>query len=273
MEIRFTKMHGNGNDFVLIDEMKGTVIPDEMKGGFAALYCDRRFGIGADGVLFISPSEKADVKMRLFQQDESEAEMCGNGIRCLAKYAFDAGLAAGTCTVETLAGIMPVEMGYDGDGEFWATIQMVDPAFARSAIPAIGEGEYEEEIDGFTVYAANTGVPHAVIFVDDVAAVEVPAAAPRIRHHPSFPKGANVNFVQVTGEDGIRIRTFERGVEGETESCGTGATASAVVAHRLGRVGAEVHVETNGGPLVIRCGETTTMQGPAVTVFSGVIVG
>lgn len=273
MHIPFTKLHGNGNDFILIDETAGTVIPDEMKPGFAALYCDRRFGIGGDGVLFLLPSETADVRMRLFQQDESEAEMCGNGIRCLAKYAHDAGYVQETCTVETMAGTMAVSMGYDDEGEFWAEIEMVDPAFERSAIPAIGEGEYKEQIGPFTVYAANTGVPHAVIFVEDVEAVDVAAAAPQVRRHPSFPRGANVNFVEVTGEASIRIRTFERGVEGETESCGTGATASAAVAHRLGLVGAEVGVETNGGPLVIVCGERTLMRGPAATVFSGVIEG
>jgi len=271
MQIPFTKLEGNGNDFILIDETAGTVIPDEMKGSFAALYCNRRFGIGGDGVLYLMPSTGADVRMRLFQPDESEAEMCGNGIRCLAKYAHDAGYVKETCTVETMAGTMPVSMGYNGDGEFWAEIEMGDPAFERSAIPAVGEGEYKEQIGPFTVYAVNTGVPHAVIFVEDVAAVDIEAAAPQIRRHPSFPKGANVNFVQVTGKASIKIRTFERGIEGETESCGTGATASAAVAHHLGLVGAEVQVETNGGPLVITCGERTLMRGPAATVFTGAI--
>jgi len=271
MQIPFTKLEGNGNDFILIDETAGTVIPDEMKSGFAALYCNRRFGIGGDGVLYLMPSTVTNVRMRLFQPDESEAEMCGNGIRCLAKYAYDAGYVKETCAVETMAGTMPVSMGYNGDGEFWAEIEMGDPAFERSAIPAVGEGEYKEQIGPFTVYAVNTGVPHAVIFVEDVAAVDIEAAAPQIRRHPSFPKGANVNFVQVTGKASIKIRTFERGIEGETESCGTGATASAAVAHHLGLVGEEVQVETNGGPLVITCGERTLMRGPAATVFTGAI--
>jgi len=111
MQIPFTKLEGNGNDFILIDETAGTVIPDEMKGSFAALYCNRRFGIGGDGVLYLMPSTGADVRMRLFQPDESEAEMCGNGIRCLAKYAYDAGYVKETCAVETMAGTMPVAMG------------------------------------------------------------------------------------------------------------------------------------------------------------------
>jgi diaminopimelate epimerase len=270
MEIAFTKLQGNGNDFILIDEHNSEVIPEEMKGGFAALYCDRRFGIGADGVLFIQASDKADARMRLFQPDESEAAMCGNGIRCLAKYAYDAGYVEESCSVETGAGVVPVTMRY-ADDEFTATITMPTPAFERSAIPATGTGEYKETIRGSTVYAANTGVPHAVVFVKEIGAVDIATVGPAIRNHPTFPEGANVNFVEDAGSDTLRIRTFERGVEGETESCGTGATASAAVAHHLGYVGETVKVETKGGPLVIRFGEAVTMEGPAETVFAGVI--
>ena len=270
MEIAFTKLQGNGNDFILIDEHNSEVIPEEMKGGFAALYCDRRFGIGADGILFLQASDKADARMRLFQPDESEAAMCGNGIRCLAKYAYDAGYVKESCSVETGAGIVPVMMGY-ADDEFTATITMPTPAFERSAIPATGNGEYKEEIRNFTIYAANTGVPHAVVFVKEIGAVDIATVGPAIRNHPTFPEGANVNFVEDAGSDTLRIRTFERGVEAETFSCGTGATASAAVAHHLGKVGETVKVETKGGPLVIRFGEAVTMEGPAETVFAGVI--
>lgn len=200
MTIAFTKLHGNGNDFILIDEMAGTVIPDDMKAQFAVSYCDRWFGIGADGVLFISPSEKADVRMRLFQPDASEAEMCGNGIRCLAKYAFDHTYTkTKSFSVETLAGVLTVRVGYGNDGDFSATIDMGVPAYAAALIPAIGSGDFAADIDGMTVYVANTGVPHAVIFVDDVEAVDLDAVAPKVRHNALFPKGTNVNFVQVTG--------------------------------------------------------------------------
>jgi diaminopimelate epimerase len=273
MELTFTKMHGNGNDFIVVDEFEKTAIPDEMKGQFAALYCDRRFGIGADGVLYLSKSEKSSLKLRLFQPDESEAEMCGNGIRCLAKYAFDAGYVKESCTVETLAGEMAVTIGYRED-EFFATVTLPAPKFGRSDIPATGEGEYKETIGNFLVHAVNTGVPHAVIIVDAVDTVDVAAAAPAIRHHVSFPKGANVNFVQKTGENAISIRTFERGVEEETLSCGTGAVAAAAVVHKLGLAGPAVSVETRGGPLVVYLENgtnVTRMEGPAVTVFSGVI--
>jgi len=272
MEIHFTKLQGNGNDFVLIDEYKQEIIPEELKGKFAQLYCDRRFGIGADGVLFLGALEKADLSMRLFQPDESEAEMCGNGIRCLAKYAFDAGYAKEICTVATPAGVIPVSMRYAPDGEFLAAISMPEPQFERSRIPAQGEGEYVEEICDYTVYAVNTGVPHAVVFVDELGRVEIGKIGPVIRNHPSFSKGANVNFVERSADANIlRIRTFERGVEDETMSCGTGATASAAMAHHLGYTGKEVTVETNGGKLTIRLGDRTTMEGPANTVFSGII--
>ncbi|MDI6720323.1 MAG: diaminopimelate epimerase [Methanomicrobiales archaeon] len=271
MDIQFTKLQGNGNDFILIDEREGEVIPDEMKGKFALLYCDRRFGVGADGVIYLQKSESADIRMRLFQPDESEAEMCGNGIRCLAKYAFDNEYVKEKCTVETPAGRIGVQMWYSEEGEFWARVQLNRPAFQRPEIPATGEGEYREEINNLTVHAVNTGVPHAVVFVDEIGAVDIGAVAPPIRNHPTFPRGANVNFVERGEGDTLRLRTFERGVEAETTSCGTGAAAAAAIAHRLGLVGDTVPVETTGGPLVIRIGDTLELEGPAYTVYSGFI--
>ncbi|HJJ43288.1 MAG TPA: diaminopimelate epimerase [Methanocorpusculum sp.] len=262
MSLTFTKLHGNGNDFILIDEMNQVIIPDEMKAQFAVVYCDRRFGIGADGVLFISKSDKADIRMRLFQPDSSEAEMCGNGIRCLAKYAFDKEHAKMKAfKVETLAGIMQVRVGYDSEGDFMATINM-------------GKAVYQEscEIDGMTVYSVNTGVPHAVIFVGDVEGVDINEVAPAIRHHKNYPKGTNVNFVQITGQSEIAIRTFERGIEEETLSCGTGSVASALIAAKTGKVHGEIiRVNTIGGPLEITVGDIPLMAGPAVTVFVGEI--
>ncbi|NYT21638.1 MAG: diaminopimelate epimerase [Methanomicrobiales archaeon] len=270
MDLEFMKLHGNGNDFILIDEYGCQCIPDDMKAQFAALYCDRRFGIGGDGVLYLQRSTQADLRMRLFQPDESEAEMCGNGIRCFAKYAFDTGYVEKSCSIETLAGIIRVEMGYEDD-TFQATIDMPDPKFAREDIPATGTGEYRETIDGMEVYAVNTGVPHAVVFVETIEAVSPEETAPPIRHHQTFPKGANVNFVQRAGGDSLKIRTFERGVEGETLSCGTGATAAAAIAYHLGYVTSPVTVETSGGPLIISLGEVTRTTGPATTVFKGII--
>ena len=270
MEIPFAKLHGNGNDFIVIDEYEKIVIPDDMKAQFAAVYCDRRFGIGADGVIYLMKSAKSDLRMRLLQPDESEAEMCGNGIRCLAKFASDARYVKDTCTVETPAGPISVAMENTDDG-FSATVTMTPPQFDRKDIPATGTGEYKERIGDYDVYAVNTGVPHAVIMVDAVDAIDVAAVAPAIRHHPTFPKGANVNFVEKNAENSIRIRTFERGVEDETLSCGTGATASAAVTHKLGLVGETVEIETRGGPLTVYLKDGLRMQGPATTVFSGVI--
>jgi diaminopimelate epimerase len=269
--IYFTKLQGNGNDFVLIDEMEGTVVPDETRRQFAALFCDRRFGIGADGILFLSKSEKADLQMRLFQPDGSEAEMCGNGIRCLAKYARDRDYVKDLCRVETLAGVIRVKMREDAEGEFLATVEMPAPKFARSDIPATGEGEYKEEIAGDTVYAVNTGVPHAVIFVDEIGSVDIREVGPIVRNHASFVNGANVNFVEKAGDNTLRIRTYERGVEEETLSCGTGAMASAAVARKLGMVGDTVQVETWGGPVSVRLGDVNEIEGPARTVFTGAI--
>jgi diaminopimelate epimerase len=272
VEIEFTKLQGNGNDFILIDEYEKVVIPDPMKGEFAASFCDRHFGIGADGVLYLSKAAATgDLRMRLFQPDQSEAEMCGNGVRCFAKYAYDHTLIGKKSVIETKAGLMPVEMDYS-DEDFMTKVLMPEPKFERSDIPATGSGDYKEHIGDYDVFAVNTGVPHAVIFVQSVEAIDISSVAPVIRHHATFPNGANVNFVQKTGTDEIRIRTFERGVEDETLSCGTGATASAVIAHKLGVTGETVHVGTEGGPLNIYLGKETFMEGPASTVFTGTII-
>jgi diaminopimelate epimerase len=268
-ELVFTKLQGNGNDFILIDEIELELLSDEMKPKFASLYTDRRFGIGGDGVLFLAKGEKVPMKMRVFNPDETEAEMCGNGIRCLAKYIVDRGYAKDSFAVETLAGVIQVTARYDPEEEFTATITMPAPGFDRKDIPATGEGEYREEILEYTVYAVNTGVPHAVVFVEEVGAVEMTEIAPAIRNHHTFPSGANVNFVEKSGENALHIRTYERGVEAETLSCGTGAMASAAVARKLGMVGDTVHVETVGGPLTVRLGEKNEMEGPARTVFTG----
>ncbi|HIH44251.1 MAG TPA: diaminopimelate epimerase, partial [Candidatus Methanoperedenaceae archaeon] len=163
-EIAFTKMHGNGNDFILIDEFREKVIPASEKAAFARRFCDRHFGIGADGVLFLGQSGSADIAMEIFNADGSRAEMCGNGIRCLAKHAFDAGyVGEGACAVETDAGILGVVI--TPRNGVWVKVNMGKPLFTRKDIPALGEGEFiEVELHGHRVSAVNTGVPHAVIF-------------------------------------------------------------------------------------------------------------
>lgn len=270
MEIQFTKLHENGADFILVDEYHKPVIPDEMKGQFAASYCDRRYGIGAEGVLFLMRSAKDPLRMRLFLPDESEAEMCLNGIRCLAKAAVDAEYVKGSFTVETPAGSVGVAAESPEDG-FLATVIMSSPLFDRAEIPATGTGDYKERIGDLDVYAVNSGGPHAVVIVDAVDTVDVAAVAPAIGRHASFPNGADVSFVEKTGENSIRIRTYGRELGDETLSSGTGAVAAAAIMHRLGLAGDTVEVGTPGGPLAISLKGTTKMQGPAVTVFTGVI--
>lgn len=262
----FTKLHGNGNDFILIDEMRQELVLEAAKGRFAAQCCRRSFGIGADGVLYLTNSLRAALGMRLFQPDGSEAEMCGNGIRCLAKYAWETGYVSQSFEVETLAGIIPVQVR-EREGGFWARVDMGVPRFDRAAIPAIGSGEFlNENLEDLAVSAVNTGVPHAVIFVDSLD-LPIEEIAPLIRHSSVFPEGANVNFVKEG--DPLRVRTFERGVEAETFSCGTGAVASASVARRQGLVGDDVLVQTRGGPLIVSFeGDRAFMEGPAVTVYT-----
>ena len=265
--LTFTKLHGNGNDFILVDEMARPQVAEKDKKRFAIACCHRHCGIGADGVLFVSGSPRTDLGMRLIQPDGSEAEMCGNGIRCLAKYAWDRGYVGEQFDVETLAGIIPVQLREE-DGSFWAKVNMGQPRFDRPSIPASGSGELlEERMGDYAVSAVNTGVPHAVVIVDDLD-LDIMNMAPSIRHNSLFLEGANVNFVKL-GRN-LEIRTFERGVEGETLSCGTGSVAAASVARRLGLAGDEVIVQTRGGPLIISFeGQNAFMEGPAVTVFSG----
>jgi diaminopimelate epimerase len=265
--LAFTKLHGNGNDFILIDEVHRERVPELSKGSFAIHCCHRNFGIGGDGVLFLGRSMQADLAMRLLQPDGSEAEMCGNGIRCLAKYAYEAGYVGQSFKVETLAGIIPVHVREMADC-FWISVDMGVPRFDRPSIPALGSGNFlMEEMADYQVSAVNTGVPHAVIFVEDLD-IPLTEIAPLIRHNDAFPEGANVNFVRLG--DHLQIRTFERGIEAETFSCGTGAVASAAVARRLGLADDEVLAETVGGPLIISFEEDRAfMEGPAVTVCTG----
>lgn len=264
----FTKAHGNGNDFVVVDEWDGERVEDT--AAFAETYCDRRFGVGADGVLFLRRPEEPthDMRMVLVQPDGGEAEMCGNGARCLVRYAVEEGYAqeGDEVTVETLAGVR--EAVCRGDV---VRVEMGVPSFGAEDVPARRE-VVEEEVEGWEVTAVNTGVPHAVAFVEDIDAVDVETEAPAVRHAEAFPEGANVNFVE-EGDEELRVRTFERGVEDETLSCGTGAVAVAAVARRLGKTRAdEVHVETCGGPLTVTFDDETGaayMSGPAVLVYEG----
>lgn len=261
--IQFVKMHGNGNDFIIIDEYGKLVVRG--KSHFAIQACDRRFGIGGDGVLFLSRPNDTDLGMRLFQPDGSEAEMCGNGIRCLVMYAVDAGyIKHGGVTVKTKAGVREVTAKKNT-----VIVDMGKPRFARSAIPAKGSGdEFVENMYGMVVSAVNTGVPHAIIF-DDQFENDLEGLAAKVRFDPIFPQGANVSFVKVSGNT-LFIRTYERGIERETLSCGTGAVAAAAVANQMGLVGTRVIVDTLGGSLIVTLKDDHAfMEGPAEMVCKG----
>jgi diaminopimelate epimerase len=262
--IEFVKMHGNGNDFIIIDEAAQRVIKN--RSNFAIGTCDRRFGIGADGVLFLSRPAGADLGMRLFQPDGSEAEMCGNGIRCLVRYAIDAGyVKRGKVAVKTKAGVREVTAKKSS-----VIVDMGKPQFSRALIPALGAGDqFVENMHGVVVSAVNTGVPHAVVF-NDQNDIDVHDLAVKIRFDPVFPQGANVDFVKVDGNT-LVVRTYERGVECETLSCGTGAVAAAAVANQMGLIGTRITVKTLGGSLKVTLGkDRALMEGPAELVYKGV---
>ena len=270
-ELKFTKMHGNGNDFIVVNEYDYPV-PEDRKSGFARRYCARRTGIGADGVIFFAKPLHAPLHMRIFNEDGSEAEMCGNGIRCFVKYALDAGyMQPGAAKVETKAGDLEVEGRYR-DGKVVVRVNMGKPLFDPARIPCTGMGDFlNMPVQGCEVSAVNTGVPHAVIFVPAVDEVDIMKVAPPIRNDRHFPKGVNVNFVQREGQD-LRVRTYERGVEGETQSCGTGSVAAAAVARHLGYVRDSTVVHTRGGALKITfVHDIAFMEGGAETVFEGTL--
>ncbi|MET1124337.1 MAG: diaminopimelate epimerase [Archaeoglobaceae archaeon] len=257
--MRFVKMHGNGNDFVVFDEYSREIVPEREKPRFVRAVCHRNFGVGGDGAIFVQRSSVADAKFRYFNSDGSEAAMCGNGIRCFARYVVEEGYAAtGRISVETLAGV--IELDVWKDGIWWIRVKMGKPEFLWSRELEVNGRSYE-------VHHVLVGVPHAVVFVDDLDFDILPDAR-AIRYHRAFPKGTNVNFVKVEGGK-LKIRTYERGVEGETLSCGTGSVASAFVASRLGYVGKVVEVLTRGGKLVVELEEEAKLIGSASRVFEG----
>jgi diaminopimelate epimerase len=278
----FAKMHGIGNDFVVIGALDGMPLREDELSEFACFVCDRHFGVGADGVIWILPSESADFKMRIFNPDGSEAEMCGNGIRCAAKWFYDRDYAKGeTIRVETLAGLKTVWVQAKEGKAVAVTVDMGEPIFNPMQIPTtLGDDREAIEVpltvDGFetfTVSAVSMGNPHCVIFVSDVDNFPVEVAGPKIERHPAFPQRTNVEFVQVVSESELKVRVWERGA-GLTLACGTGACASLVVAARTGRTERKAKVHLPGGTLTIewRDDNRVYMTGPAVEVFRGELV-
>jgi len=280
--MKFFKYHGAGNDFVLIDN-RGEEIPEERKPDLARQLCNRRFGIGGDGLILIESSSKADVKMRIFNPNGSEPQMCGNGIRCIAKHIYDSGTERDEISIETLASIKDVMVSREWETTY-VRVNMGKPLFERKDIPATGEGRLLEEkleVNGeeFEIYAVNTGVPHVVIFVEDIKKADVLNIGRAVRNNALFPQGTNVNFLEIAGDNLFKIRTYERGVEGETLACGTGITASGVIGAVAGEVdpGEPIKIVARGGTVYIEVEmkdteiETAFMNGPAELIFVGEI--
>lgn len=277
--MKFTKMQGLGNDFVIIDAREQKLAEDI--GSWSKFLCDRHFGIGADGVMLVLPSAVADIRMRIINSDGSEAEMCGNGIRCFAKYVYEEGIVSKKrMTVETLAGTMVPEVTVnEHDVVQMVKVDMGEPILQRELIPMTGSGEQvvdETIMIGqvpFQVTAVSMGNPHCVTFVDDIKAAEIETFGPQIEISADFPKKTNVEFVQVISEEEVIMRVWERGAS-ITMACGTGACATAVACVLNKLTDRTVTVHLDGGDLQIYWDQATNhvfMTGPAVTVFAGEI--
>jgi diaminopimelate epimerase len=270
MELSFTKMHGAGNDFIFIDCLKKEV-PN--LGAVAGRLCDRRFGIGADQLLTVHPSKVADFKMEIYNADGSQVEMCGNGIRCFAKYVYDHGITKKReLEVETLAGIIrPRIIGETVE------VDMGEPILEGRKIPAGAEGRiinYPLAVDGATyvVTCVSMGNPHCVLYLDDIDALELARIGPKFEQHPFFPKRVNTEFVKILNPAEVRMRVWERGA-GETWACGTGACAVGVAGVLTGRTEREVTVHLKGGDLLIKWHDDkhVYMTGGAEEVFQGTV--
>jgi diaminopimelate epimerase len=274
--LKFWKMHGLGNDYVLVDNRDGK-ITEENIGKIAQKLCERRFSIGADGLLFLCKSSSADVKMRIFNADGSEAEMCGNGIRCFAKYCYEDNIVDETkLTIETFAGVKNVWLEIEDGKVELVTVDMGKPILERKKIPVLGQGrcidqELEVGEETLKMTCLSVGNPHCVIFVNDVESFPVTTVGPKIENHPLFPNRINVEFVQPLKRDELKVRVWERGV-GETLSCGTGACAAAVAGNILGKTSPVCIVHLLGGDLNIKYEDgKILMTGPAEKAFEGFV--
>lgn len=270
--MRFTKMHGAGNDFILL---KAEDVQGRDLSSLAKAMCHRHFGIGADGLMAVFPSVTADVRMEYYNSDGSLAAMCGNGIRCFSKFVHDEGLIGKTAfTVETRAGIKAVELLTEG-GAVRVRVSMGTAGVMASEVPALVETPrvwaYPVEAGGTTypVYAIRMGVPHTVVLTDQISSELTESAGPVIEHNGIFPERTNVNFMEIVSRKQMKVDTWERGA-GHTLACGTGVCASVWIAAELGLVDSTVRVETPGGELtIILDQDEVMMEGGAVTICSG----
>ncbi len=287
MDIQFTKMHGSGNDFILVDEWDGKTVPEKDEEAFVALVSDRHFGIGSDGVIFVQKSVEEDAKFHFYNPDGSIAEMCGNGIRCFAKYVYEKGyVKKEVFTAETLAGVKILELTVDSKKVLEVKVAMGAPQISRGKAQ-VAQGDLDSPmideklvIEGneYKVTAVGMGNPHAIMFVEDVEDADVEGDGPLIRNSREvFPNGVNVHFIHEEGVNEFNIRTYERGVEGETLACGTGICASAVACILNDKAdmkkpllfharGGDLKIELAGTPDNI---ENIFLIGPAEEAFTG----
>jgi diaminopimelate epimerase len=277
--VKFVKMQGIGNDFVVVNGFE-EAIPEEQLPEISRRLNDRKFGVGGDGLILVLPSKVADFRMRMFNPDGSEAEMCGNGIRCFAKYVYDRKLIAEPqVKVETLAGVKHLKLFTRGGKVDAVRVDMGQPRLNRAEIPMRGDtngpviGE-ALRADGrrFEITAVSMGNPHAVIFEDKLESLPVERYGPHIENHKAFPQRTNVQFVKVLSSSEIVLRTWERGA-GVTLACGTGACAAVVAGVLNGRTGKRVTVHLLGGDLLVEWNgdNRVFMTGPAEEVFVGEI--
>ena len=276
--MKFTKMEGLGNDYVYVNCFRETVDnPSEV----AKKVSDRHFGIGSDGLILIRPSEVADFRMDMYNADGSQAEMCGNGIRCVAKYVYDYGLTDKTSiSIETLAGIKYLDLQVTDGKVSLITVNMGSPELVPDKIPVISDSKrvVDEPIEvGGTTYkmtCVSMGNPHCIVFVEDTASFPLETVGPLFENHERFPKRVNTEFIQLLDRKTVNMRVWERG-SGETLACGTGACASAVACILNGLTENEITLHLLGGDLIVRWNQEENlvyMTGPARVVFDGEIV-
>lgn len=278
-KIRFTKMHGCGNDYIYINGAE-CKIPAQDKPELVRRFSDRHFGIGGDGVIFINPSAEADFEMEMYNADGSRAEMCGNGIRCVAKYVYDKGLTDRTQISIVSAGkVKYLTLTVENGKVSMVRVDMGKPELTASLIPVISEHEQvvdeKIDVDGnvYRMTCVSMGNPHAVVFMDNVADLDLEKLGPHFEQHERFPKRINTEFVHVIDRHTVEMRVWERGT-GETLACGTGCCATAVACILNGKTDPDVTVKVLGGEIRIqwdREADTVFMTGPASAVFEGEI--
>lgn len=269
----FTKMQASGNDFIILNYIENKL--EYSHKLLSEFMCNRHFGVGADGILIIEKSNIADFKMRIFNKDGSEAEMCGNGIRCFAKYVYEKNLIKKEkFEIETLAGIKKIELLVEGNTVNQIVVDMGRPEFDIEKIPVISLIDKKIEklnIDNYEVYPISIGNPHVVCFVDNVEDIDIEYLGKKIENYKYFPNKTNVEFVHIENKNLIKVRVWERGV-GETLSCGTGACAASVISSKYKSTDSELTVDLLGGKLKIKYeNEEIKLIGSAEIIFEGKI--